>query len=320
MKIVVTGVAGAIGSHVAEHFADLGHEVVGVDILTPYYERVIKEINLEDVAEHGVAVHLADLAVDDLDHFMKGADVVFHFAAQPGISSGTSFEDYVRNNITATHRLLEAASKEEGLKGFVYISTSSVYGKHAQGDETIEPKPTSYYGVTKLAAEQLALSYYRENGLPVVALRLFSVYGARERPEKLYHKLIRCMLEDRDFTLHEGSEYHVRSYTNVSDIVDACDLVLKNLDKAVGEIFNIGTDKTITTGEGIKTLERLMGKPARLVIVKRRHGDQIETAANIDKARRVLGYNPKVGIDEGLAQQIAWYKEKIHGKLTKKEK
>ena len=137
MKILVTGVAGAIGSHVAEHFAELGHEVVGVDILTDYYDRAIKEINLADVSESGVEVHLADLVVDDLDHFMEGVDVVFHFAAQPGISATTPLETYVRNNIIATHRLLEAASKIQGLKGFVHISTSSIYGVHASGVETV---------------------------------------------------------------------------------------------------------------------------------------------------------------------------------------
>jgi len=317
MKILVTGVAGAIGSHVAEHFAGLGHEVVGVDILTPYYDRAIKEINLADVTASGVEVHLCDLAVDDIDHFMRGVDVVFHFAAQPGISVSTPFEEYVRNNITATHRLLEAARKASGLKGFIHISTSSIYGSVAYGDETTEVKPTSYYGVTRLAAEQLALSYYREIGLPVVVLRLFSVYGPRERPEKLYHKLIRNILEDNDFPLHEGSEQHVRSYTNVDDIVHACDLVVKNLNVAVGEIFNIGTDKTVTTGEGIKIIERILGKPARLVVTPKRPGDQKETGANIEKARRVLGYNPVVGIEEGLAQQVEWYQNKIHGKIHK---
>ena len=317
MKILVTGVAGAIGSHVAEHFAKLGHEVVGVDILTDYYDRAIKEINLADVSASGVEVHLADLVVDDIDHFMDGVDVVFHFAAQPGISATTPLETYVLNNIIATHRLLEAASKVSGLKGFVHISTSSIYGAHAYGDETVEVKPTSYYGVTKLAAEQLALSYYRERGLPVVALSLFSVYGPRERPEKLYHKLIKSILEDKDFPLHDGSEHHVRSYTNVDDIVQACDLVVKSLDAAIGEIFNIGTDKTVTTGDGIKIIEQILGKPARIVVTPKRPGDQKETGANIGKARRILGYDPKVGVRDGLEQQVVWYKDKLHNKLHK---
>lgn len=317
MKILVTGVAGALGSHVAEYFSGLGHEVIGVDILTPYYDRAIKEINLADVVASGVQVHICDLVEDDLSHFMRGVDVVFHFAAQPGISSTTSFEDYVRNNITATHRLLEAARKISGLKSFVHISTSSIYGARAGGDETTEPKPTSYYGVTKLAAEQLALSYHREMGLPVTVLRLFSVYGPRERPEKLYHKLIKSILEDKEFPIHEGSEHHIRSYTHVEDVIQACGLIVKNIDLANGEIFNIGNDKTVTTGEGIKVIERIIGKPARLVVVPRRRGDQAETSAQIEKARRILGYTPRIGIEEGLTKQIAWYKEKLHNKLPR---
>lgn len=319
MKILVTGVAGAIGSHVAEHFAQGGHTVVGIDSLTPYYDRAIKEINLADVRSRGVDVHIADLVLDHLEPLVRGVDVIFHFAAQPGISASTSFEDFVRNNIIATHLLLEAARKVPGLKSFVHISTSSIYGAVADSDETAEPKPTSNYGVTKLAAEQLALSYHRENGLPVTVLRLFSVYGPRERPEKLYHKLIKSILEDTDFTLHEGAEHHVRSYTNIKDVIQACDLVVKNLKAVNGEIFNIGTDKTATTGEGIKIIEQLIGKKARLVTVPRRRGDQAETSAKIEKARRILGYNPNVGLEEGLAQQVAWYKEKIYRKLPRKE-
>ncbi|MEK7614390.1 MAG: NAD-dependent epimerase/dehydratase family protein [Patescibacteria group bacterium] len=315
MKILVTGVAGAIGSHVAERLAQMGHDVVGVDSLTDYYHRAIKETNLSDVRESGVKVFLSDLSVDDISETMPDIEVIYHFAAQPGISASTGFDLYIKNNIIATHRLLEKAMELSALKVFVHISTSSVYGARAQGDETTEPKPTSYYGVTKLAAEQLAMSYHRELNLPVTVLRLFSVYGERERPEKLYHKLIKSILEEKTFPLHEGSEHHIRSYTHIEDIVDACVLVLDNFDKAIGEIFNIGNDKTITTGEGISVLEEILGKKANLVIMPRRTGDQTETAANIKKAREIFGYNPKINISEGLSRQVKWHKDKLHNKI-----
>lgn len=315
MKILVTGVAGAVGSHVAEKLAELGHEVIGVDCLTDYYHRSIKEANLDDVRASGVKVFLSDLSTDDISKIIPDIEIIFHFAAQPGISPATPFDVYVKNNIVATHRLLEEALKLSGLKAFVHISTSSIYGARAHGDETTEPKPTSNYGVTKLAAEQLAMSYYRELDLPVTVLRLFSVYGARERPEKLYHKLIKSILEEKTFPLHEGSEHHVRSYTHVDDVVNGCILVLDNLDKAIGEIFNIGNDKTTTTGEGIKTIETILGKKAKFISAPRRRGDQFETAANIRKAREVLGYNPKVNTPEGLAKQVDWYLLKIHNKI-----
>lgn len=310
MKILITGAAGAVGSHVAERLAKIGHEVVGLDSLASYYDPAIKRLNLEDLKRNGIRVLINDLAIDPLD-LAREVDFIYHFAAQPGISANTPFDDYLRNNVIATHRLLEAARVSKKLRGFIHISTSSVYGTHADGDETSEPRPTSYYGVTKLAAEQLALAYHREQGLPVVVLRLFSVYGPRERPEKLYSKLIKSILEDKSFTLHEGSDQHIRSYSYVGDIVDGCVLVLDKFDQIVGEIFNLGTDQTHTTGEGIKLVESLLGKPAKFIMLPRRLGDQLVTTANINKARKLLGYKPKVTLAEGLKSQVDWHLKKI---------
>jgi nucleoside-diphosphate-sugar epimerase len=308
MKILVTGAAGAVGSHVAERLAELGHEVIGLDCLTDYYDRSIKELNVEDLRQRGVETLLHDLVDDPLDS-AGAVDVIYHFAAQPGISAETPFEDYLRNNIVATHRLLEVARRNKKLKGFIHISTSSVYGAYANGVEMTEPRPTSYYGVTKLAGEQLAMAYHREHGLPVVVLRLFSVYGPRERPEKLYHKLIKNILADQSFPLHEGSNRHIRSYSYIGDIVDGCILALDKLEEVTGEIFNIGTDQLSTTGEGIKIVETLLNKPAKIIIVPRRSGDQLETGANINKARQRLGYNPRTKLAEGLKAQVDWYKD-----------
>ncbi len=314
MKILVTGAAGAIGSHVAEALVKEGHTVRGIDSFSPYYARALKDITVEDITKTGVQFVATDLVADDLDYVVEGADVIYHFAAQPGISAATPFSEYLNNNVLATHRLLEAAHRAQ-VKLFVNISTSSVYGKQASGDETSELKPASYYGVTKLAAEQLALAYARDGKVPAVSLRLFSVYGERERPEKLYHKLIRSIELGEEFPLHEGSEKHVRSYTHVEDAVRGCLAVLNHMDKVAGEIFNIGSDKTITTGEGIAIVERLMEKKARIAYKPARVGDQLETSANIQKARKVLGYDPKITPEEGLARQIAWYREKIHPRL-----
>ena len=313
MKILVTGVAGAIGSHVAEALVAAGHSVVGVDAYTPYYSRTIKEITTADIKASGVEVRELDLCTDDLDRLLEEIEVIYHFAAQPGISATTPFADYVNNNIYATQRLLEAARKSSTLKLFVHISTSSVYGKNANDDETMELKPTSYYGVTKMAAEQLAMAFYRDKQLPVTVLRLFSVYGERERPEKLYHKIIRDALNGTVFTLYEGAEHHVRSFTYVEDIVRGCLLVLDHTDTAVGEIFNLGNDRTITTGDGIKIIEGLLGHPIEIERVPKRPGDQQETAAKIDKARRILGYSPQTQPEEGLKKELEWYRSKLLG-------
>lgn len=315
MNILVTGAAGFIGSHLAERLIDLGHSVQGLDCFTDYYARALKELNASQVKDKGVVFLPLDLAEDDLSAVVNDAEIVYHVAAQPGISATTTFETYVRNNITATHRLLEAVKQSPSFRGFINISTSSVYGADASGDETTEPKPTSYYGVTKLAAEQLALAYTRDQGSPACSLRLFSVYGPRERPDKLYSKLIRCILEDREFPLCEGSEHHLRSYTYIGDAIDGLVAALDNFDRCIGEIFNIGTDITLTTEEGIRTVEEVIGKPARKIMAPRRPGDQSKTHANIEKARWLLGYDPTTTLREGVEKTVEWYKQHILGKI-----
>ncbi|MEE9617096.1 MAG: NAD-dependent epimerase/dehydratase family protein [Anaerolineae bacterium] len=315
MNILVTGAAGFIGSHLAERLIDLGHSVQGLDCFTNYYARALKELNASQVKDKGVVFLPLDLAEDDLSAVVNDAEIVYHVAAQPGISATTTFETYVRNNITATHRLLEAVKQSPSFRGFINISTSSVYGADASGDETTEPKPTSFYGVTKLAAEQLALAYTRDQGSPACSLRLFSVYGPRERPDKLYSKLIRCILEDREFPLCEGSEHHLRSYTYIGDAIDGLVAALDNFDRCIGEIFNIGTDVTLTTEEGIRTVEEVIGKPARKIMAPRRPGDQSKTHANIEKARWLLGYDPTTRLREGVEKTVEWYKQHILGKI-----
>jgi len=316
MKIIVTGIAGAIGSHVAEALKKASHDVMGIDAITDYYATEIKEANVDDLESAGITVVRKDLATDDISKELEGVEVLYHFAAQPGISSSTPFEDYLKNNIVATQKLLEAVSKHPSLKLLVHISTSSIYGAHADSDETSIPKPTSFYGVTKLAGEQLALSYAREKGLPVTVLRLFSVYGERERPEKLYSKVIENILHDKPFTLYDGSEKHRRSYTYVGDVVKACLLVLDKVEQVKGEIFNIGNDMTITTGEGLAIVEKITGKKILMQKVPSRAGDQLETMAKIDKARKIIGYNPTVSPEEGLRRQVEWHKKKA-SQITK---
>jgi len=315
MHILVTGAAGFIGSHLSEYLTELGHKVRGIDCLTDYYSKALKTLNLNQLKRNGVEFLPADLADDDLESVVKDIEYVYHLAAQPGISAATKFDTYARNNITATYRLLEVVKQASHFRGLINISTSSVYGVDATGDETTEPRPTSYYGVTKLAAEQLVLSYARDQGLPTCSMRLFSVYGPRERPEKLYPRLMGCILADKEFPLYEGSEHHLRSYTYVGDIVQGLVAALDNFDKCIGEIFNIGTDVAITTGEGIEIVENIIGKPARKVISAKRPGDQLRTHANIGKARRILGYNPKTLPEEGLAQEVEWYKQHIFGRI-----
>jgi len=311
VKILVTGAAGFIGSHLSEKLAELGHSVVGIDNFDAYYSRELKESNAAAVKSAGVDFLELDLASDDLEAAMVGVEVVYHCAAQPGISAGTAFEQYLRNNVLATERLAEAARRLSSLRFFVNVSTSSVYGRHATDSEDAAPRPASYYGVTKLAAEQLVLSYGRQNGLKACSLRLFSVYGPRERPEKLYPKLIGAILAGRRFPLYEGSLEHSRSYTYIDDAIAGFLAVLDRMEECAGEIFNIGSDVEMTTARGIEIVQEIMGAKARFDMLPRRAGDQLQTHANIEKARRVLGYRPKTGLKEGLAAEVEWYKRDV---------
>ena len=316
MKILITGAAGFIGSHLAERLSAQGHSVVGVDNFSPYYDRALKDLNVIEIKKSGVIFIEADLATSDLASVLPNdVEVIFHLAAQPGISSSVSFEEYLKNNIIATYKLVEYATTLKRLVLFVNISTSSVYGTFATGDENTPAQPTSHYGVTKLAAEQLVMSYARDKGFPACSTRLFSVYGERERPEKMYTKLIKSIVEGQEFPLFEGSTSHKRSYTYVGDIIDGLLLVLDTKEKVIGEIFNLGTDEVVTTGEGIAVIEKILGKKAKLRMLPPRHGDQKETSAVIKKAANILGYKPKVRITEGLKRQVDWYLRNFKNKL-----
>lgn len=302
--ILVTGAAGFIGSHLAEKLVSEGHAIIGIDNYSEYYSPDLKRENAAELNAKGVEIIETDLSNDELV-LPEGVEYIYHLAAQPGIASHVPFTDYVVNNIDATNNLLRAACNLKNLKQFFFISTSSVYGKEAVGSEDAVPKPASAYGVTKLAAEQLALSYARNSLLSIAAFRLFSVYGPRERPEKLFSKLITAMLMDESFPLFEGSLEHIRSYTYVSDIVDGLVLALER-DDISGTIFNLGTEEIRTTREGIGIVEKLLDKKADLTITPKRSGDQTETRAVIEKAKSVLGYCPSVSLEEGLKKQIAW--------------
>lgn len=311
MRILVTGAAGFIGSHLAQRLAQEGHEVVGIDNFSDYYDVSLKEANAKDIEGQGVRIFRLDLAQDDLQEAVAGAEAAYHFAAQPGIADHVPLEGFVRNNITATDRILEAVKGQDSFKFFVNVSTSSVYGRDVTGDEESVPAPTSYYGVTKLAGEQLALAEQRENGLPACSVRMFSVYGPRERPDKLLPRVMASLFRGEPMPLFEGSRDHLRSYTYVADIIDGFLLILNDPEKCNGEIFNFGLDGCITTGELLDVAERVSGKKLVIDPKPKRAGDQQKTQANIGKARRVLGYEPRITPEEGVSKMIDWYKEKF---------
>jgi len=310
MKILVTGAAGYIASHTAEHLKTMGHEVVGLDNFSDYYDVSLKQLNANALSAKGIGIEKIDLRfAEQLQSLPTDFDYIFHYAAQPGISATSSFEDYLDNNVIGTKNLLDFALKNKNLALFVNIATSSIYGIHATFDETEPPKPASFYGVTKLAAEQLVLASSRLGQLKACSLRLYSVYGPRERPEKLYTKLITNAFNNIPFPLYKGSESHLRSFTYVQDIVDGVVSVIGKEDIVNNEIINLGTEEENTTQQGIEIVEQILNKKIDLQIVEARTGDQLRTKAVIDKARKLLGYNPKTSLYEGLKAQVKWYQD-----------
>jgi nucleoside-diphosphate-sugar epimerase len=303
MKCLVTGSAGFIGSHLCERLLADGYEVVGVDAFIPYYPREIKEGNLDRARlDPRFTFHEIDLRRDRLDSLVDGVDVIFHLAAMAGLpKSWTQFDLYESCNVTATQRLLDVACRA-GIQRFVYASTSSVYGRFANGDETLPTRPISPYGVTKLAAEQLCRAYAEEIGLPLTVLRYFSVYGPRQRPDMGYHKFIQAMLTGGGIAVF-GDGQQVRGNTYISDCIEATVMSMNTLP---GETYNIGGGETASVWDIIHKLEKLLGRKAALTREPARPGDQRSTCADTAKLVRHLGWKAKVGLDEGLAMQLEW--------------
>lgn len=312
MKVLVTGAAGFIGSHAALSLSKLGHQVVGVDFFSSFYNIQLKELNVEDLEQRAITIIRTDLSNKGFFNLLPtDFDYIIHFAAQCGLAPIIHFDDYMKNNIQATENLLQFAILNKHLRMFIYISSSSVYGAKAIADEFSVPEPISNYGITKLAAEQLVLSYFRSGTLSTCALRLYSVYGPGERPDKLYTKLICAALSDKSFTLYEGSEKHIRSFTYIDDIIEGIILVMNNSETCDGEIINLGNELTYTTEYGIACIETLLGKKLNIKILPPRTGDQVHTSAVIDKAKLKLNYTPKVSLPDGLQKQIIWCHKNI---------
>ena len=312
MRVLITGAAGFIGSHAAERFKELGFEVFGVDNFSPYYDVSLKELNAITLSEKNIEIIRLDLCNDNLTNTLPAnIDYIVHFSAHPGISASSAFDDYLSNNFIATQNILSWIETLKNKPFFINIATSSIYGLEATQTEDQPPLPVSWYGVTKLAAEQLVLAHIRRKQIKGTSLRLYSVYGPRERPDKLFTRLIDCGLNNKSFSLYEGSEKHLRSFTYVQDIIDGIISVLGKEDECNGEIFNLGTEKENTTLTGIETVEEILGVKIKMKLNPPRPGDQSRTKANITKAKQVLNYNPTTTLKDGLDAQVKWFKESM---------
>ena len=316
-RVVVTGAAGFIGSHLVDRLLADGCDVVGVDSFEDYYPRRYKEANLVGarssdrfslVTDNLLALANGDGAGDGnsrLVRLLADADCVVHLAAQAGVraSWGQSFRIYTENNVLATQLVLEAC-RTAGVAKLVYASSSSVYGDTDQLPmrEDANCRPVSPYGVTKLAGEQLCRLYYRNHGVPTVSLRFFTVYGPRQRPDMAFHIFLRALLEGRPLEIY-GEGNQTRDFTFVSDIVEGIVLAMQGRD---GAVYNLGGGSRVTLLEAIRTLESASGCTAQVKGESVQAGDVKHTWADLSLATDELGYAPRVLLDEGLRREAEW--------------
>jgi nucleoside-diphosphate-sugar epimerase len=307
-RVVVTGAAGFIGSHLCDRLLALGHEVIGIDSFSDYYGRARKKQNLE-AARNNEAFTLVelDLVDGDIARALRGASVVFHLAGQPGVrpSWGDHFDRYVQDNIVATQRVLEAL-RENPVERLVFASSSSVYGD-AEAFPTREsalPRPVSPYGMTKLAAEHLVFVYMRNFGVPATSLRYFTVYGPRQRPDMAFCRFMEALVDDTPIEIYGDGE-QTREFTFVSDAVEGT--VKAASADVVGQVVNLGGGSRVTVNRVLDTLEDVSGKKSRREYLAAAPGDPRHTGASINVARDRLGWEPRVSLREGLAQQWNWF-------------
>ncbi|NWF25737.1 GDP-mannose 4,6-dehydratase [Streptomyces sp. PKU-EA00015] len=304
MRAVVTGAAGFIGSHLCAHLLAAGDEVVGIDAVTDTYDPKLKEHNLDVLRRSdGFDFRLADLLETDLARALDGAEVVYHLAGEPGVrpSWGREFPRYTSRNVLTTQALLEA-TRGMPLRKLVYASSSSVYGHAADlpTAETLCPRPVSPYGVTKLAAEHLCELYRTAFGVPTVSLRLFTVYGPRQRPDMAFARLVAAAVRDEPFALYGDGE-QTRDFTYVADTVTA----MRGAAQAeFTGVANIGGGSRASMNEAIAIVECMTGR-IDLRRTAAQPGDIRHTGADISVAADAFGFAPEVTLPEGLAEMVA---------------
>jgi UDP-glucuronate 4-epimerase len=326
MTILITGVAGFIGSHLADRLLGEGHSVVGIDNFDPFYPRGDKEENLRSACQHErftlVEADIRrqeDLALLTAD--LEGCDAIAHLAAKAGVRPSLADPaGYHETNVVGTANVLELA-RELGVKQFVFASSSSVYGVNPNVPWSETDKvllPISPYASTKVSAELMGHVYSHLYGIRFIALRFFTVYGPRQRPDLAICKFSRRILNGEAIDIF-GDGSTRRDYTFVDDTVSGIVAAL-SYDRSPYEIINLGNDRTVPLRELLDLLERVLGRPAVRSPQPEQPGDVPQTWADISKARELLGYDPSVTIEEGVARFADWMKRGCPVTLGKSRK
>jgi len=311
MKAFVTGVAGFIGSTLAERLLDENADVIGIDCLTDYYPRAVKERNLSGLVSRP-RFRFVESRIQDanLAELLGDRSHVFHLAAQAGVrkSWGKDFAVYTVNNIEATQVLLEAAAARPSIDRFVYASSSSVYGDRVAIPmrEDSLPQPVSPYGVSKLAAEQLCYLYYVNHQVPAVSLRYFTVYGPRQRPDMGFHKFLRATLQGQPITVFGDGE-QTRDFTFVHDAVSATIAAARR--GVPGRVYNIGGGSRVSVNDVLEIIGRVSGRRPIVNVDAAQKGDMRHTYADTSLAQADLRFAPSVTLEQGLAAECRWLAE-----------
>ena len=317
MKILVTGAAGFIGSHVSELFVKKGDSVVGVDNFDNFYPAELKDSNIAELKKSNrFSFYKEDIRdTKALNEIFRRNDieVVIHLAAKAGVRpSIESIEQYYDVNVNGTVFLLEAMRRND-VKKMIFASSSSIYGNNAKVPfSELDPvdNPISPYASTKKSGELLCHVYHHLYHFNITCLRFFTVYGPRQRPDLAIHKFTRLIDEGLPIPLY-GDGSTSRDYTYVADIVEGIDCATNRIKGY--QIYNLGESNVITLKQLIKTIEDNLDKKAIINRQPMQPGDVIKTYADISKAKTEIGYNPKYGFDTGIKEFVKWYRH-IHKK------
>jgi len=315
MKVLLTGAAGFIGSHVAEALLARNDIVVGVDNFNDYYSPARKRANVAPLlSKANFTLHEADIRDrDEIERICAqgGFDVVLHLAALAGVrSSITNGPLYAEVNVLGTVNLLEAARKVR-TPHFVFASTSSVYGRSTRipfREDDPLGHPLAPYPATKIAGEVMGHAYHNLFAISFTALRFFSVYGPRGRPDMMPYHVTECIVKGQEFTLYEGGQMH-RDWTYIDDIVAG---ILAALDRPMEyQVINLGRGEPVLMADFVRLAERLVGKPAHVVTAPAPPSEPPITYADVTRARDLLDYHPKVSVDEGMRRFWEWYQSEV---------